>query len=596
MNDAQTPPTPEELRAVIEKAEAMGKHAMADGDFKTAQTIYEHLIDIDPKNAHALNHLAVIAIDEQRFDVADSYLRRATQAAPDWAEPHASLAILYLGQGRGRRAAKAVEKALALDADNAGYRYILANAYKAMNDAERYERTLKNVIDQDSYHAAANNDLGCLAAQRGQLEDAVGYLERALADPEAPGSYMANLGKIRLIQNRPADAEELLKRAIANDGADLEAHIALAVARRTLGNLQEALKDVESLIGQAPDHPGLLNVSGTVYRELGHFFEARNFFERALAVHPGDAAAQSNLALLRLLRGELKQGWIDYEARRRESGFQSLWGGSAIPDWRGENVAGKTVLVLAEQGLGDSIQFARFLPKLADMGATVKLAVQPELTGLMATLDPRIDLIQHGEDLGKIDYQVLLLSLPRYLGIDSYDDVDGKPYLSVPKASDDALAAALGALSGYKVGINWRGSPNHKEDFKRSLSPALFDAIGDVDGVTLVRLDFGDTDPSADVPEGTVDLSEHVASFADTARVLDALDLIVSVDTATVHLAGALGKPCWALIPFVPDWRWRREGDTTPWYDSVRLFRQPALGDWTSVFEAVGAALAEEIS
>ena len=437
---------------------------------------------------------------------------------------------------------------------------------------------LKRTLEMAPNHLQANNDIGCIMAERGDHDAAIPHLEIATANPNATPEMGINLGNALMLASRYDEACAVIERALERQPDDAGMLTALATAERRAGRLDDARLHVEKALAMTDEDTRVQNLAGTIYRELGLFDEAEQYFMRALELAPDDANATSNLGMLRLLKGEWVQGLKDYERRLDVGEFKRPWGILPLPTWDGSDINGKSIIVCSEQGFGDTLQFARFIAPLAARGANVKFAVQPELLRLIEGMDAPFDIVRPNDTLDNIDYQITVMSLPLTLGIASPDEISGAAYLQAPKPSGD-IAAALAELTGLKVGINWQGSTLHKENFKRSMTPDDLAPLLAVEGCTFVRLDVG---AEGDLP-GVTDLRPLINDFADAAAIVDALDLVITVDTATLHLAGALGKPCWGLIAYVADWRYMLGRDDTPWYDSVDLIRQPTPGDWPSV-------------
>ena len=307
-----------------------------------------------------------------------------------------------------------------------------------------------------------------------------------------------------------------------------------------------------------------------------------------MAINRKDSSARANLGMLKLLKGDWADAWPLYESRLQAQDFKSPWGGFNLPTWRGEDLNGKRILVLSEQGYGDSIQFARFIPEVHKRGAEVAFAAQPELIRLFdGQIDGATVLDMANPKQQKFDFCALLMSLPGTLQVNDPAQIDGTPYLTA-KAMNDAMTQRLAPLSDLKVGINWQGNAAHKEDRKRSIPLDALGALTSIPGVSWINLNFSN---AVDVPDHFIDVSDVIGDFADSASLISALDLVITVDTATLHLAGALGAPCWGLLPFVPDWRWGLDSEKTSWYDSVRLFRQDTLNDWSTAIDKAAGEL-----
>ncbi len=588
MSDESKLPSPEELQTFIKTAEDAASEALENGNDDAAAKLFNEILGIVPNNPVAHNGIGLIAVTNDKANIAEHHFRKAVENAPDWSDPHVNLGLLFLHGGRARRALKMFNKALELNPEKTGIRYFLAQAYQKQGKKDDYENELRHIVTEDPSQASACNDLGILVAQRGDYEAAIELFAQAADAAEPVAGARTNMGNMQLLSDDNTGAEKTFDLALKEAPNSIEALVGKAVAQRRNGDLDNALLTAERAASLAPEHAAAKNTAGTIYRELGILDAAVSHFTEALELSPNDPGPRSNLAMLRLLHGDWAKAWPDYEARTQVPGFTLSWGMPKLPHWDGNDLSDQSILVLSEQGFGDSIQFARFLPEIAKHAKNTHFAVQPELVPLMESLDGDIKLIAPETSLPEIDVMSLLLSLPGRLGIDHPDSVSGAPYLKAPSPSDK-LADTIAQLDGFKVGINWRGAPKHTEDTKRSIGLDSLSSVLGVDGVSFVSLDFSGIEDTS--PENMVDVSDHISDFGDSAALVDALDLVITVDTATVHLAGALGKDCWAMIPFVPDWRWLLDADTTPWYDSVKLFRQPERGDWGTVIDRIKAEL-----
>jgi tetratricopeptide (TPR) repeat protein len=366
-----------------------------------------------------------------------------------------------------------------------------------------------------------------------------------------------------------AEAAALWAEIVAAAPASPEARANLGAALLELGRFVEAEAELRRALALAPDagwaHAGL----GRLHLLTHRWDEAEAAYEAALALAPDDPKTRLALGQLCLMQGDYARGWPLYEARS-EVPSQNAPRLNLANAWRGEPLAGKRLLLWPEQGFGDQIQFARFAPVLQAAGAEVTLVAPPELTALFAGLGVEVVEQQAGPmTLPTPDYWSLLLSLPGRLGT-TLETLPQPPYLSVPA---DRRARWAGHAPKAAVGVAWRGRASHGNDAHRSLpSLAALQPLEDA-GATLL------------------DLSDPVGDFADLAAIVEQLALVVTVDTALAHLAGALGKPCWVLLPwFRSDWRWLDGRDDSPWYPSLRLFRQPAFGDWDAAISALTAA------
>ena len=370
-----------------------------------------------------------------------------------------------------------------------------------------------------------------------------------------------------------------------------EAHYNLARALQETGEFAEAERSYRETLKLKPGNPDACNNLGNVLRGLGRPREALEMFEKALAINPEHPPARCNRSLAWLLLGDFARGWPEFEWRwaRSEHPPRRLPG----PQWDGADLHGKTLLVHAEQGYGDTIQFARYLPLLKQRGARIVCECQPPLTRLLRTMRDIDTVVTQGDTLPPFDLHVPLLSLPRIFASDATTIPARTPYLAVPDGNYTQIESVFATESdGYRIGFVWAGSPVHVNDRNRSCGLEHFRALSALDGIRLYSLQKGQCAEELKRNNFSArDLSVLLGDFADTAYAVTRLDLVITVDTSVAHLAGALARPVWTLLPFDPDWRWMLERQDSPWYPGMRLFRQPRPGDWDDVFRRVTAAL-----
>jgi len=458
------------------------------------------------------------------------------------------------------------------------------------------------ILAQDPTHPDASNLSGVIAHGRGQTELAIERIKVAIARNPKFSGYFHNLGSIYLDQGRFVEAVELLEQSLRVDANSVVSLYNLASALRGLGRVDEAEVRCREALRLKPDYAEALCNLGIVRHEQSRFAEAIACYDQALRIDPSLADARLNRGLLRLLLGQWEEGWQDYE---------SLWQSSvappdmlrSVPWWHGEPLIGRTIVMFGEQGFGDTIQFIRFAKTLADRGARVMVRCQPALVELLRSAPGVAGVVSDGEPPPAADFAVPMSVLPGRLRI-PLDAIPAEvPYITpAPYAGPeprDPLDEAIRDEGLLRVGIVWQGEKRQRRDVYRSIPLAEYGRLAAVPGVRIYILQkiYG-REQLAEWPYASqaIDLAPRLAQFADTARAMRKLDLVISCDTAPAHLAGALSVPIWVVAAKVPDWRYLLERSDNPWYPSMRLFRQTRLGTWSDVFEQLAAALAERVA
>ena len=436
-------------------------------------------------------------------------------------------------------------------------------------------------------------NLGNVLQTQDRLDEAVHCYRKALSLNPRSAPAHGNLGLALQFLGCFEEAAESLERALALDPGIAIAHTNLGNVRQAQGRLAEAVACHELALAIEPMNPEAYSNLGGVLDLQGKLMESMAAYDRALALKPDFAVALFNRSLLRLRRGDFVLGLPDYEHRwhlNKRRDFRE-------PQWHGEPLRGARILLYSEQGLGDTVQFLRYVPLVHAAGGQVILEVQPQMRRLAAQLPGAVELICSGEPLPPFNWHCPLMSLPLAFGT-TLDTIPAKvPYLAIPQEAD-AIRALPGEGRGLRAGIAWAGSPAHLRDRFRSIPLELLRPLFGLAGAQFFSLQLGSaaTAELISVGASVIDLAPKIEDMADTAALIARLDLVIAVDTAVAHLAGALGKPVWVMLPLVPDWRWLLDREDSPWYPTMRLFRQSALGDWTSVVEAVRCALLKEIA
>ena len=402
-----------------------------------------------------------------------------------------------------------------------------------------------------------------------RLDEAEGLYRQVVAADPRHAEARHRLGVIAHLQGRWAEAADHIRAAIGLGGGSAGHHFNLALVLHELDRYEEAAEACRAALRLKPDFTPALYTRGLALKDLGRLDEAIAAYRAASQREPDFAEARYGEAYARLLAGDFAAGWKLYEWRRRLFPQRIAY---PQPQWTGQDVAGKTLLIHAEQGIGDTIQFVRYVPLAVARGAKVILEVQPSLVRLLSGYGA----IGFGDPRPPVDFHCPMMSLPLALG----DEIPARtPYLSADPAE----------LPGRKIGIAWRGNPEHSEDRRRSMNADTMARAFRGLGVTLVCLQKDRTEAELAAFAGCrlIDPTPELRDFADTAAVVAGLDLVVSVDTAVAHLAGALNIPGRVLLGYAPDWRWRLGREDSDWYPSLRLVRQETPGDWDPVIDKI---------
>ena len=561
------------------------------GNLREAEQLYRQILNAEPDHADALNLLGVLAHQVGQSDTAIELIRSVLRFRPGFAEAHGNLGAVLRALGRMDEAAANYERALALKPDYPEAHHNLGRLRQAQGKLDEAAAHFRHALHLRPTYAEAHHQLGTILQMQGQLAEAITCFEQAITLKPNFAEAHNNLGSVLGMQGKLDQAVASCERAILLDPNHVEAHNNLGTARLEQGKLDEAAASFRQALLLRPDFAEAHGNLGSVLKAQGRQHEALRSFEDALRIKPDFADAHMNRSLLWLLQADFERGWQEYEWRWNETTCPRRH--VDRPAWNGEPLAGRTILLHFEQGLGDTLQFIRYAPLVKSAGAgNVLLECQVPLKRLLTGCRGVDRIYVFGEPLPHFDVQAPLLRLPRLLGTTSLERIPGGvPYLSVP---DDLVLhwrKRLESVKGFRIGIAWQGSPTHKADRRRSVPLPLFAPISRVTGMRLISLQMGPGSEQCSALPGLLDLTGAIADFADTAALLKNLDLVITVDTSVAHLAGALGVPAWVALPFDPDWRWLLGREDSPWYPSLRLFRQSRPADWDGVFERMAAAL-----
>ena len=539
------------------------------GQLHPAEQIYRRILDVDPTNIHALHLLGVIAYQAGHPAAAVEHITQAIRLNPQVADFHNNL----------------------------------GTAYEALKRSDEAAQSYRRALQLNPKLADAHSNLGLILIDQGKTDEAEACFRQAVQlRPNYVEAYN-NLGMTLHDQGKSAEAEACYRQALALKPDYAEALSNLGLALKNQGELEEAVACCRRAIEILPNFSQAYDNLGIALQNLRRLDEAMTAYNKALEINPDSAMAHWNRGLLRLLMGQFEQGWPEYEWRWQTRNPLAVQRSFSQPAWDGQPNPDATILLHSEQGLGDTIQFVRYASLVKSRVGRVILECQPPLARLLANCPGVDQLIARGTELPAFDAYAPLLSVPRLLGTTIENIPADVPYLSAAADLVEQWRERIGQYGGFRVGISWQGTPTYSADRFRSIPLAQFAPLSEVAGVRLISLQkgvgaeqlagIGDRFAVIDL---TSELDEASGPFMDTAALMQSLDLVITSDTAVAHLAGALGVPVWVALPFVPDWRWLLDRDDSPWYPTMRLFRQTARGDWAGVFQAIQAALAERVA
>jgi tetratricopeptide (TPR) repeat protein len=563
------------------------------GRHQDAVAALERALALRPDYPEAFINLGVSLQALRRPAEAEAAYRRVLERRPDHPAALANLGNVLQELGRGEEAVVAYEAAVAHDP--ALPQTGLGHALRGLGRHAEAEAAYRHEVAAHPGSAEAHANL---AGILGEAEGAAAAPAPAPAPlPGAsPGAETLRGGVLGRL-GRLEEAVAACERALALRPDHPEALVNLGQALRGLGRLAEAEAAQRRVLAQRPTDAAAYNGLAVTLQAADRPHEALAVLDLAAALAPADAETQHHRAMLLLRLGRLQEGWDAYEWRFRthQAGRSHDWL-AGRPPWRGEPLEGRTILLVPEQGLGDTIQFVRYVPLVAARGGRVLLGTPPELARLLEGLPGLAGLIPAGAPIPPHDLHCPLLSLPRAFGT-TLDSIPAPvPYLRADPAAAARWGERLAAAPGLRAGLVWGGNPRHPDDRNRSVPLAALAPLWEVPGVSWFSLQLGaraaELQAAGRLPCPVTDLAPALHDLAETAAALTALDLVITADTAVAHLAGALGRPAWVLLPAVPDWRWLRRGEASPWYPTMRLFRQDARRDWRPVLEAVAGALA----
>jgi tetratricopeptide (TPR) repeat protein len=547
----------EPVRSVLEQAIACSNQ----GRLPEALELFHRVLAVEPDNFDALHGSGIVCGQQGEFGPAAEYFARAAQRQPDDFLVHYNLGKALEESARHAEALTAYDRALALAPTLVEAHFNRALVLQRLGRPHEALTAYDQAIALRPADAGAYANRGAVLAELGRVDEALSSYDQAIA-------------------LRPDQGEAYYNRGVVLQG---------------MKRYREAMASYDRAVSLLPRHADAHYNRGIILFIQGRIKEAIGCLERALAISPEHAQAHLNEALCRLTLGELGPGFAKFEWRWQEPELAAIRARFPGPLWRGQDLAGRTILLWAEQGLGDALQFCRYVSKVAERGAKVILGVPAPLTRLLARLPGAARVDCSDRALSGYDYQCPLMSLPRVFGTTLATIPAAVPYLQADETKVAAWRERLGPPRARRIGLVWSGHPGHKNDHNRSIPLARFapllESARAVEFISVQQeVRAADRAALAGYP-GLKQYGEWLRDMDDTAALLSCLDLVITVDTAIAHLAGALGRPVWVLLPYVPDWRWLLQREDSPWYPTARLFRQSAPGDWGGVLQRVAEEL-----
>ncbi len=580
----------------------LGNALRSLGQLDEAAAQLQQALRLRPQDADALYNLALVAHAQGKNAEEVSHLQAALRLRPDNVELWKSLADAHLHRKQMAEAEAAYRQALRIDPNSrpcrTGLGVALLGQKRWPEAAEHFRAVLGRLTarDEAKLHVEVHNFLGLALAEQGQVTKAVEHFRTALRYQPNCAAVLSNLGLALGKLDQHHEAVAVLTEAVRVQPDFAEAHTNLGLALLQLDRETEALTSLRRAIEVRPDFALGHSNLGNVLMDLGRPDEAWPGFEEALRLEPDNGEYHKQMSRLYLLNGQWQRGWEEYEWRWRGKDMQPR--NFPQPQWQGEPLAGRSILLHVEQGRGDVFQFIRFAPLVQQRGGRVIVESVAELLPLLRGCPGVDQWVETGQPRPAFDVHLPLLSLPRVLGT-TIDRVPAQvPYIFPEPDRVAHWRRELEPISGFKVGLVWQGSPVHIKDRMRSLPLRILAPLADVPGVQLLSLQKGHgAEQLADARSWPIlDLGSRLVDWTDTAAAVLNLDLVISVDTAVAHLAGALARRVWVALAVAPDWRWLRQREDTPWYPTMRLFRQSRRGDWDGVCVRLCEALQRAVS
>jgi len=585
----------EDPRALL--ATAVEHHGR--GELQQADALYTRILRVDPRHWEALYLHGTALLQLGQFAESIDVLERVAARRPDVPDAANNLAVAYQAIGRLDDAARCYGAAVRAKPEFAQGVFNLAALCELRGDLPTAEKHFRRLAALQPDDAAPHYRLGNVLKGQGRLRDAEECYRASISLAPENVDALVNLGYVLVQQERLEEAAAAYRRVLELRPDSAEACANLSYVHERAGQIDEAVAAGERAVEIAPASAEAYNNLGMALRSAHRLDDACRAFSRAVEISPEFALARFNWGTTLLLGEQYREGWPLY-LRHAES-LAAAEPPTSAPRWNGEPIPGQTLLIHADQGFGDTLQFARFLPAVRRQ-AQSKLVFQypPPLSGLIETISGADISLPADVALPVCDFQLPLSDVPALLDVGLDSLVPAMPYLTAPTRLLPELEAMLQTAepAAWKIGLVWQGNPRQARDVVRSCPLRELRPLFEIPRTAFFSLQIGDAGRRqwaelfpAGPPRNLRDAGPLLRSFSDTAAFLSRLNLLIVVDTAAAHLAGALGRPAWTLLCHTPDWRWHLARRDCPWYPTLRLFRQPRWGDWGAVVDEVGAEL-----
>ncbi len=567
--------------------------AMRDGNILTAQALCRQALEANPDDPERLILMALVCFNAGQFDHAVEWAARAIRIdpRPDYLT---TLGTALLNAGRRDEAASVFDKAVQLKPEDAGLWSNLGDALVAVGRCAEAILCFRRTFELDPQRGNAAFKAGGLLREMGQHDEALACFDASsrLQPGHSPTLQLRALTLDALGRHEEALHDNLRAAELEPDNPAVLNGVGYDLMQ--FGRHAEALRWLDRALQVQPDYVKAIHNKALSLFQLNRLDEARVVFERLMDVDGQNPEAIWDFALLQMITGDFEAGWAGREARFNLPSVTVRYPQFDQPRWHGhEPLEGKTVLLYADEGIGDSIQFARYAPMVAQLGARVVLVVEQAVRPLLTDLSGVAACLSKSDPLPPFDFHCPICSLPLAFRTRLNTIPAARSYLPAP--SPDRILTwdeRLGAHDRLRVGLVWSGNPNHSNDRNRSMPISVLMPLMDVDATFIsLQRDPRQADRTALANSGIVDLTSYLTDFVETAALVSCLDLVITVDTSVAHLAGGLGRPTWILLPFAPDFRWLTERSDSPWYPSVRLFRQTETRDYADVIARVRSEL-----